>query len=121
MRAVVFVCRVPDQTSFSEVRRLSYQITSCGKIREAPNPNSLSQQHRAPILVPDPEHCPSSAGQQMRALDTPHFVPRDRKANVLQEEPEQMRNQRNVQAGLSQEMGITLAHLHTWQQCHNAT
>ncbi|XP_015507662.1 uncharacterized protein LOC107215815 [Parus major] len=52
----------------------------------------------------------------MRALGTPHSVPRHHKGKVPQEEPEQMTNHRNVQVGMSQEMGITLAPLHTAQQ-----
>lgn len=56
VRAVVAVCRVPEQTSFIGSRRLSHHVLSCGRTRQAPNANTLSQEHWAPVGLPDPEH-----------------------------------------------------------------
>lgn len=95
--AVVAGCRIPAQTSLAEVRMLSHQVRACGNTKRAPNPATLSKRHPAPILLADPGTSYGvcrTAGMKTQvfrrwSLECETFVPRERKGEVPEEEPEE--------------------------------
>lgn len=77
---------------------LSQQVLhACGNTRRAPKPDTLGKQHPAPILLADPgtSCCVCrTAGMKTqvfrrRSLKCETFVPRDRKGEVPEEEPDE--------------------------------